>query len=222
MILIHHHLGLGDHIVCNGLVRNLIQKNQIYGIFVKKHNVDNVMFMYKDLKNLKLIPIDGDNNVFEFQNENIISIGHQKLGITMSENNCFWDEAFYKQMNVDFKQRWLSFYYSRDFGSEKMMYNKLNPNDEEFILIHNTDSTGTDRIDYSKVSEKYKRIFIENAKTIFDYGLLIAKAKEIHCVDSSFKHLVDSIPSMGKLFYHKNYKLKISLEHNHKKNWIVI
>ena len=54
MILIHHHLGLGDHIVCNGLVRNLIQKNQIYGIFVKKHNVDNVMFMYKDLKNLKL------------------------------------------------------------------------------------------------------------------------------------------------------------------------
>jgi hypothetical protein len=222
MNIIYHHLGLGDHIVCNGLVRKIVNNNETFGLFVKKHNVDNVLFMYKDLKKLKLIPIDGDSNVSDFYNENIISIGHQKLGTVMSENNCFWDEAFYKQMNIDFKERWTSFYYARDFNTEKITYNKFNPNEEEFILIHNIDSTGTDRIDYSKVSEKYKKIFIEKSNTIFDYGLLIAKAKEIHCVDSSFKHLVDSIPSMGKLFYHKNYKLKISLEHNHKKNWIII
>lgn len=222
MNIIYHHLGLGDHIVCNGLVRKIVNNNETFGLFVKKHNMKNVEFMFKDLKKLKLMPIDGDSNVSDFHNENIISIGHQKLGTVMLENNCFWDEAFYKQMNIDFKERWTSFYYARDFNTEKITYNKFNPNEEEFILIHNIDSTGTDRIDYSKVSEKYKKIFIEKSNTIFDYGLLIAKAKEIHCVDSSFKHLVDSIPSMGKLFYHKNYKLKISLEHNHKKNWIII
>ena len=91
-----------------------------------------------------------------------------------------------------------------------------------FVLIHNADSANVDRIDYSKISEKYKKIFVEKSETIFDYGLLIAKAKEVHCIDSSFKHLVDSIPTMGKLFYHKNYKPRGSSEHNQKKNWITI
>lgn len=222
MNIIYHHLGLGDHIICNGLVRRLINKNETFGLFVKKHNLPSVQFMFKDLKNLKMVPIDGDHNVLEFVSDNIISIGHNKLGLIMNQYGCLWDEAFYKQMNINFTERWNSFFYERDFKSEKKTYENLNPNDEDFVLIHNTDSSNTDRIDYSKVSEKYKKIFIEKSNTIFDYGLLIAKAKEIHCVDSSFKHLVDSIPSMGKLFYHKNYKLKISLEHNHKKNWIII
>ena len=135
---------------------------------------------------------------------------------------CHWDEAFYKQFNVSFNQRWDSFYYERNPISEKELYDKLNPNNENFVLIHNTDSTGTDRINYDFVSKEYKQIFVEKAETIFDYGFLIAMAKEIHCVDSSFKHLVDSIPTMGKLFYHKNFKQKTTLEHNQKKNWTVI
>jgi len=178
--------------------------------------------MYRDIKNLNVIPVDGDHNVSEYKNEEIISIGHQKLGRILFEHNCFWDEGFYKQMGIDFSERWNSFYYERDFNEEKKLYEKLNPNDDDFVLIHNIDSTNTDRIDYKQVSEKYKKIFVEKSETIFDYGLLITKAKEIHCIDSSFKHLVDSIPSIGKLYYHKNYKLKISLEHNHKKNWIII
>lgn len=222
MNIIYHHLGLGDHIICNGLVRRLINKNETFGLFVKKHNLPSVQFMFKDLKNLKMVPIDGDHNVLEFVSDNIISIGHNKLGLIMNQYGCLWDEAFYKQMNINFTERWNSFFYERDFKSEKKTYENLNPNDEDFVLIHNTDSSNTDRIDYSKVSEKYLKIFVNKTEPFFNYGFLITKAKEIHCIDSSFKHLVDSIPTMGKLIYHKNYKPRGTSEHNHKKNWITI
>lgn len=222
MNIIYHHLGLGDHIVCNGLVRKIVNNNETFGLFVKKHNMKNVEFMFKDLKNLKMIPVDGDHNVSEFNSDNIISIGHNKLGSIMTQYGCLWDEAFYKQMNIDFTERWNSFFYKRDFESEKKTYEKFNPNDENFVLIHNADSSNTDRIDYSKVSEKFTKIFVNKTEPFFNYGFLIAKAKEVHCVDSSFKHLVDSIPTMGKLFFHKNYIPRPISEHNHKKNWIII
>jgi|694.fasta_scaffold05902_15 hypothetical protein len=222
MNIIYHHLGLGDHIICNGLVRRLIPNNETFGLFVKKHNIKSVEFMFKDLNNLTMVPIDGDHNVSEFNSDNIIPIGHNKLGSTMNQFNCYWDEAFYRQMNINFTERWNSFFYKRDFIKEKKLHNELNPKNEDFVLIHKADSANVDRIDYSKISEKYKKIFVEKSETIFDYGLLIAKAKEVHCIDSSFKHLVDSIPTMGKLFYHKNYKPRGSSEHNQKKNWITI
>ena len=221
MKIIHHHLGLGDHIICNGLVRRLVG-NQPFGLFVKKHNLKNVEFMFRDLENLKMVPIDDDSNVSDFKNDEIISIGHNSLGSIMTQQNCLWDEAFYKQMNINFTERWNSFFYKRDFVSEKKTYDNLNPNNEDFVLIHNTDSSNTDRIDYSKVSENYIKIFVNKTEPFFNYGFLIAKAKEIHCIDSSFKHLVDSIPTMGKLFYHKNYKPRAISEHNHKKNWIIV
>ena len=222
MNIIYHHLGLGDHIICNGLVRRLINKNETFGLFVKKHNLPSVQFMFRDLPNLNIIPIDGDHNVSEYKNDNIISVGHEKLNQTINQYGCLWDESFYKQMNINFLERWNSFFYKRDFLKEKNLYDELNQKNEDFVLIHNTDSTNTDIIDYNQISEKYKKIFVEKSETIFDYGFLIAKAKEIHCIDSSFKHLVDSIPTMGKLFYHKNYKQRTISEHNHKKNWIII
>ena len=52
---IYHHLGLGDHIIVNGLIRKIIKDDGLYFLFCKKHNVDSVEFMFKDLTNLKII-----------------------------------------------------------------------------------------------------------------------------------------------------------------------
>jgi hypothetical protein len=222
MNIIYHHLGLGDHIICNGLVRKLIKDEKKYSLFCKKHNVISVSYMYRDIKNLSILPIDSDNDVLDYKHEDIIYIGHQNLHEIMLKHRCQWDEAFYKQVNIDFKERWDSFYYERNLINEKKLYDRLNPDNEKFVLIHNTDSTGTDRINYDLIPKEYKLIFVEKVDNIFDYGFLIATAKEIHCIDSSFKHLVDSIPTIGKLYYHKNFNNRTNLEHNHKKKWTII
>ena len=46
MIYIYHHLGLGDHIICNGLVRFLQKKHNQVSLFCYQHNIENVSFMY--------------------------------------------------------------------------------------------------------------------------------------------------------------------------------
>ena len=53
MKYIYHHLGLGFHIICNGLVRSLINFNERYVMFVKEPNLTFVKFMYRDLNNLE-------------------------------------------------------------------------------------------------------------------------------------------------------------------------
>jgi len=49
---IYHHLGLGDHYVCNGMVRELIKNETTAVLFCKEHNMPTVEAMYKDCKNL--------------------------------------------------------------------------------------------------------------------------------------------------------------------------
>lgn len=224
---IYHHLGLGDHIICNGLVRNICKNPGNYFLFSKKHNTPSVEFMFSDLKNLKVISVKDDYeipNVLKLKPGNLIKIGHENLPFVKSFNKCTWDEAFYLQLGVEFKERWESFYFESDIEKENELFSKLNPNNEPYCLIHNKDSLGTDRIDYSKVNPTLLKVFVEKSETIFDYKKLIENATEIHCIDSSFKHLVESLKTSGILFYHKNFNFRTTSleEHKTNKNWIEI
>ena len=81
-------------------------------------------------------------------------------------------------------------------------YNISNP--DNFSLIHATSSRATHPL---RRSEKKDEIFVEKDsdifKNIFLYRDLISKAKELHCMNSSFIHIVERVPSKGKLFYHE-------------------
>ena len=53
---IHQHARLGDMILCNGLVRHLLEKTYKRGkiyIFCRSRNLRSVKFMYRDEKELK-------------------------------------------------------------------------------------------------------------------------------------------------------------------------
>ena len=59
--LIYQHLGLGDMILCNGLIRYLISletKSEKIFLICKNSNLKSVRFMYRDIKNLMIIGIN--------------------------------------------------------------------------------------------------------------------------------------------------------------------
>ena len=60
-------------------------------------------------------------------------------------------------------------------------------------------------------------------KNIFLYRNLIENANEIHCIDSSFLHLVERVDTSAKLYYH-NVKNLDTKGANMKliKNWEII
>ena len=224
MIYIYHHLGLGDHIICNGLVRSLINNSSDYTLFCRPQYLSSVKYMYKDLTNLSFK--EGcDSSINNFLST-IDADKQIKIGFQYAPDNYSWDEYFYAQHNIPFINRWEMFKIDRDFDKEDELFNKLNAENSKFALIHNSGSDGKDRIDYSKINPELKIIKVspEHTDNIFSYLGLVYRAEEIHCVESCFNVLVDSLDVYTKLFYHKNHNRRSIEKNQHKlkKQWIIV
>ena len=48
MKYIYHHLGLGDHIICNGIVRHFKEIHKTVTVFCRPNYFTNVEYMYRD------------------------------------------------------------------------------------------------------------------------------------------------------------------------------
>jgi hypothetical protein len=222
-LIIYHHLGLGDHIICNGLVRYLAQNNKVI-LICKNKNINNVNFMYRDNTNISTQPVDNDYEADYYCNSqsdiDVLRVGFAVGGKKFSD--CLWDENFYRNANVNFEYSWSRFYIEPDMSKTEKLYASLNPKNEPYIFIHNIDSTNSDRIDYSIIDRTKKIIITDRNIDFFDYCSIIYKALEIHCIDSSFKHLIDRIPTTGQLFYHKLRLPKPYDNYTQKKNWTIV
>lgn len=215
-IYIHHHLGLGDHIICNGLIRFLANTSTV-GLFCKPHNKQSVQCMYSDSKNISVIEV---NNDLDAENLGKIKSQYIRLGIAFNNNipiQMSWDEAFYYQLGIPYTYSWELF----KFNKEKKQ-NQI-PN-KQYAFLCNKGSDGIDGIDYSKINTSLDLVF-SNSGNFFENIDLIEGASEIHCINSAFIHLIDRLDSINintKLYYHKNFKLKPFSDFTLKKHWIVI
>lgn len=230
-LYIYHHLGLGDHIICNGIVRNIYKyKTQNLSLFCKPKYCNSVQYLYRDT-NIKIIPKD-DYDVVKFlstiNNLNKIFIGHHHLINFINEGLSF-DKAFYKQIGLNFKKRWSDFYVQRDVNRENTLYEKINPN-KEYIFLHEDKSRNL-LINRNFIENKNIQIIepdIKLTQNIFEYIKIIENAKEIHCIDSCFRLLVDSIlkeNTTTKLYYHLhllNNNIKDTTFSQSRLNWNII
>lgn len=220
-LYIYHHLGLGDHIICNAIVRKYANENDIVYLFVKSHNYDSVQFMYRDLSNVELITGD-DKEVKKFLNKNniknILKIGFENLDIKL----IHFEKSFYKQVGIDFEKRWTDFFVQRDNLREDELYNSYNIN-ENYVFLHDDEERGF------KINEKH--IVNKDLRTIkpiksltsniFDYLKILENATEIHCIDSSFKLISDSINIKSNLIFYHLIR-KTHLHSSSSKNWTEI
>lgn len=190
-MLIHHHLGLGDHIICNGLVRKLFAQTSNVTLVTKNNNLINVKRMFKDI-DIAYKPIENDVNI------------QGTLGWCFGgDRSIDFDQSFYKQADVSFSERWDSFYIERDYKQEKVISDYLNL-PSRFALVNDEASAGKANVniqtDLPKV--QFRKLPVE--KSIFDWMEVIERATEIHCINSSLVHLVDSMWPMAKLFYYND------------------
>jgi len=205
------HMGLGDHIICNALVRHLAKEDPII-VPVKMHNFISVKFMFSDNENIHVMPFSGDNDTDIYCKHiaaagiKVIWNGH--LGPSKKaweESNSNFDRKFYEQAEVDFNLRWDGFKIPENSFDWKKLFHLRFPDIEpaDYIFLHNTSST-----EVRQINEKYLQhdlIFvpdIEFTDNIFDYVGLLENAKEVHCINSSFICLADSLNLRGELHYH--------------------
>lgn len=198
-IFIHHHLGLGDHIICNGLVRQLLQRESPNFVYlpVRKRNMGTVTQMYCDEKRIVCIPVVGDEDAQSLPQRSMCSASY-RIGFERTKPN--WDVSFYEFTNIPFDYRWSGFKTCRDINREASLKQRLGITDgERFILVHNQGSDGVYDIDVNTSARIIRVEPITNS--LLDWCGLIEQAEEVHCIDSSFIHLAQSFSVKRGLFH---------------------
>lgn len=208
MKYIYHHLGLGDHIICNGLVRSLINEHNKYTMFVKSHNRKTVEFMYRDIKNLSYLEGD-DQFVHKYLTDNNVKSDDLIVaGFYNHPNTKEFDESFYLQNNLPFSYRWDKFKVIRNLEREKELFYKYNITENKYVFIHDDHVRGLyiDERFVNNINVPIVRPINGFTDNIFDYMYLMEHSLESHFMDSSFRLVYDSLgPQKDYLFYHVSY-----------------
>jgi len=233
-IYIHQHMGLGDHLLCFGLIKELLSRYEKINLFCKEIYSESVNFLYKDEPNINVIPIEEHeiggyikNNNIDYHND-FLRIGFEKSAELQTQMS--FDEAFYYTNSVDFSKKYENFKLTRDLNKEKEVFNKYGLVEGEYIFVHDDRERG---YNINMYGEDIVRPGFSATKNIFDFLYLIENAKEIHCMDSCFFIMIDFILQLPKMFYHINtrgdYSLMFPNQGNgvfahprYQKNWEII
>ena len=195
-VILYHHLGLGDHFVCNGLVHEISKSHDTIYLPCKTHNYETVNYLYSENQNINVFKVDanefGEVDTFaSILNLPIILVGF------MHHSPQDWDRSFYSQMKVNFSKRYDSFYLPKNPPSLL-----IEPPNNDYILVHDQASIG--QLDINVETDlEIVRIKSGVSNNLFSYINVIRGAKEIHCINSSVFHLIDSLTEItDKLYYH--------------------
>jgi len=199
-IVIHHHLGLGDIIICNGLVNYLSDKFEKIILPIYENYYEQVCYLYIENPKIEVIKIQNDSEIYNRFNKN------QVLRIGFEKNFGKFNTSFYKQLNIPYSVSFDFFQIPRDDNKESELMNHLMQVykiEKNYRLVHRSSSYGQVNL---KIDDSLPNIYIEKDSDIFNniflYAKLIERAQEIHCIDSSILHLVERVPTEASLFFH--------------------
>jgi len=228
-ICIHHHLGLGDHLDLNGMIRYLLKEGDFtkIHIFSKDMYFDMIDFMYRDEERIVVNKIGNDpqtetQEVIDYVNSSscseVLRIGHEYYPPNPEKNRNCW-EYFYDQVGIPYEIRVDMFYVKRDHTEESRLFDKMNPNNKPFLFFHDDVYKGYEIDKKSFLDSSLLAIGNDKSENIFFFIKLLEQANEIHCMESCFKSLVEFVDTKAELFYHdfRNHSLGKT-----NKKWTVI
>jgi len=201
---IYHHLGLGDHIICNGMIRHFCELYDSITLFCYTHYAKNVKYMFRDLKNLIILDFKTEPEVVSYITQNnlqkdLIRIGFENLHQHLTYTT--FDKAFYTLAGLDFDIRFSKFYLQRDYSREEELVKTLNPTGEPYAFVHDDPDRG-----YSiDIDCDYNIIRNDKRFLLFDYISLLENAEQIHLMQSSFKDMINSFKMNKPKIYQHNY-----------------
>lgn len=210
---VYTHFEMGDSLICNGLIRFLL-KHRINSItsISKTCNEESMRFMYRDVPNIDFLFFNtyDDSNLFikDKDPRPLLKYGFEYISRHehLEAASVQFDNMYYLQANIPFSCRWNEFYVQRDEQRELNLFKTYNVKENEYIFVHDVYSNESPPMKTEVITSGFPIVkpIIGLTNNIFDYLYLIENAKEIHCVCSSFKNLIDSFKITRPLFFHMN------------------
>lgn len=214
------HLGLGDSIILNGLVRHFAALGQV--VFpCKHHNLPSVRLMFRDVPDIYVLPVTDDaeaDRLCAAHKGEVLKLGMFGKDFTFTN----WAECFYRQALLSPEVRYSGFYFQRDWGKEFW------PHQCEYAFVH--EDPARHMVIRPELLPEMTLVRAEKREggTIFDYTGVIEGAAEIHCIDSVFLSLCDQIKTKAHWLVLHRYARPNSKENGYagppslRKNWQVI
>lgn len=204
-VVLEPHMGLGDCLICLGLLKTLAanaRECQFYFACLPNY-FHSVAWMLKDVRNI--IPVAVNSGREARQYAQFKNAGYLPIGLKNVDIHGF-DESFYRQHQVPFSTRW-ELSDTPNGPNSTALYRKLNPKNLPYRLICRQDSSGTQYSLGLKSSPDLLEIELYPAtNNIFDWAHLVLGALEIHTIDTAFIHFVENTLSEDakqKLFFHR-------------------
>ena len=218
-VVLYQHLGLGDALVNNALVRALAKSQRVM-VLCKPHNVISCVFQWRDNPNIRVYEVENDVDAA------VTCAYAESKGIEVIRNGLHkhddifdirvWDREFYRHANVPFEQSWKGFKVDRDLRQEETVLPV-----PDYAFIHDDPERGyyidDSRIDKSLVRFRPNKLH----SNIFTWCEAIERATEIHCMESCFAILADRIPTTATRLCVHAYARK-SIAPTYKKAWEIL
>lgn len=194
-LYVQWHLGNGDALLCNGLIRVLAERHGKVIIPSYPHNLQAVSFMFSDDPRIEVVEAQSSIHAAAMA---VASGNHLQLGYYSDGkfDPRRFDQEFYSQANVPFSARWDAF---------KIPYEMRQVHLEEgHAFVHQDSERG-----FGLSDEHFPRamsiILVNKTRAFFDWIPDIQKCEEIHVINSCFLILIDSLPDIEcqKLFFHR-------------------
>lgn len=210
-LIILGHLGLGDHIILNGLVHAKARARRVF-VPCKVQNWDSVADMFSCNPYVSVFPVAGDEEARAvtnlFQGEKL------RLGLHRTDRPFIfdhWDRTMYEDAGVDFEKRWKYFRVARPAQAPVT----------GDIFIHEDKARGI--LINPKLLPIGMPVVPTRGRSMLSWIDNITRAREIHCIDSSFACLVDSLPNLKakRLVLHL-YARPNAHPPTYKKHWEII
>lgn len=218
MITILPHLGLGDQIVLNGLIRHFAEREKVI-TFAKRCHYPSVSFMYRDIPDrVQIIPLDTftTDEMMEHVKGRLLALGvhsippptFEQLVIGDYSKYINWVCMLYIQAGLNPNTMYKKFKVLRDLERE------IKPPPEPYIFVHDDKSRGREiKVETDKLVCRPKSgtllpdgSYKFDDFNIFDYLSIIENASERHMMNSSFNWLVEIMEIGDKTsnFFHFN------------------
>lgn len=184
------HLGLGDTLICAGIIRHLANMYDLVVVPAKPNNVESVSYLFHDDPRIIVRYVLDDDDAHFIMNEvwkgHKLVIGQWGQGFNGSE----FDRSFYAQAGLDFDVRWTGFALKRE--KEQEIQNFYEP---PYVFVHQDKKRGF-LIEFGRIPSiltvvQPNKVLSNN---LFAYVPAILGATEIHVINSSFALMVDSLP----------------------------
>ncbi len=224
IVVLEPRAGLGDCLICIGLLKQLAKKNPntfYYFACIAPNSYHTIFWILNEIHNVCPIPVSGGKEARQLSG--FWNCQHQEIGASFVDLKKF-DASHYEQLNIPFSFRWEAGQIKPGPRSNEL-FKTLNPNNDNFILVCNTASSNVSfklKIDNPS---NYKVIYIYPAtNNLCDWIDLMKAANEIHTIDTSFIHLVESFfygaNDYPKLFFH--LARPSGTEFTRKLQWIMV